>query len=153
MLEELKLEVYKANMMLPKYNIVTFTWGNVSGIDRESGLLVIKPSGVEYEVMKPEDMVVVDLETGKTVEGKLNPSSDTETHRQLYLACEDIGGVVHTHSSFATGWAQAHMDIPALGTTHSDDFYGAIPCTRPMTTEEIKQDYEWNTGAVIVDTF
>lgn len=153
MLEELKLEVYKANMMLPKYNIVTFTWGNVSGIDRESGLLVIKPSGVEYEVMKPEDMVVVDLETGKTVEGKLNPSSDTETHRQLYLACEDIGGVVHTHSSFATGWAQAHMDIPALGTTHSDDFYGAIPCTRPMTIEEIKEDYEWNTGAVIVDTF
>lgn len=153
MLESLKQEVYAANMMLPKYNMVTFTWGNVSGIDRESGLMVIKPSGVEYDIMKSKDMVVVDVNTGKIVEGVLNPSSDTETHRQLYLACDVIGGIVHTHSTFATAWAQACLDIPALGTTHSDDFYGTIPCTRAMTTNEIQKNYEWETGTVIVETF
>ena len=152
MLEELKQQVCEANLLLPKYGLVTFTWGNVSGIDRESGLFVIKPSGVEYDGMKPEDMVVVDLE-GNVVEGRCKPSSDTETHRALYLNFPNIGGVVHTHSTFAVGWAQAGRDIPALGTTHGDYFYGAIPCTRRMTPEEIAGEYELETGNVIVEEF
>ena len=152
MLEKLKEEVCRANLLLPKYHMVTFTWGNVSAIDRESGLFVIKPSGVEYEGMKPEDMVVVDLE-GNVVEGRYRPSSDTETHRAFYLNFPDIGGVVHTHSTFAVGWAQAGRDIPALGTTHGDYFYGAIPCTRRMTPEEIAGEYELETGNVIVEEF
>ena len=152
MLEKLKEEVCRANLLLPKYHMVTFTWGNVSAIDRESGLFVIKPSGVEYDGMKPEDMVVVDLE-GNVVEGRYRPSSDTETHRAFYLNFPDIGGVVHTHSTFAVGWAQAGRDIPALGTTHGDYFYGAIPCTRRMTPEEIAGEYELETGNVIVEEF
>ena len=152
MLEKLKEEVCRANLLLPKYHMVTFTWGNVSAIDRESGLFVIKPSGVEYDGMKPEDMVVVDLE-GNVVEGRYRPSSDTETHRAFYLNFPDIGGVVHTHSTFAVGWAQAGRDIPALGTTHGDYFHGAIPCTRRMTPEEIAGEYELETGNVIVEEF
>lgn len=152
MLEELKEAVYKANMMLPKYKLVTFTWGNVSGIDRASKLVVIKPSGVEYDEMKASDMVVVDLE-GNVVEGKLKPSSDTATHLELYKASNDIGGIVHTHSRFATSWAQASLAIPALGTTHADYFYGNIPCTRPMTDAEINGEYEKETGSVIIETF
>lgn len=152
MLEELKEAVYKANMMLPKYKLVTFTWGNVSGIDRASKLVVIKPSGVEYNEMKASDMVVVDLE-GNVVEGKLKPSSDTATHLELYKASNDIGGIVHTHSRYATSWAQASLDIPALGTTHADYFYGNIPCTRPMTDAEINGEYEKETGSVIIETF
>jgi L-ribulose-5-phosphate 4-epimerase len=151
-LEKLKEQVYKANMELPKRNLVTYTWGNVSGIDRESGLFVIKPSGVEYEDLKPEDMVVVDLE-GNVVEGDLNPSSDTETHRILYKNFPEIGGIVHTHSPNAVAWAQAGRDIPAYGTTHADYFYGDIPCARNLTTEEIEEAYETNTGNVIVETF
>ena len=139
MLEQLKKEVYEANMLLPKYGLITFTWGNVSGIDREKGLIVIKPSGVEYDVMKPEDMVVVDLD-GKVVEGDLNPSSDTPTHIEFYKAFPNIGGVTHTHSTCATSFAQAGKGVPALGTTHGDYFYGEIPCTRKMTPEEIKTD-------------
>lgn len=153
MLEELKEKVFKANLDLPKHGLVTFTWGNVSGIDREKGLVVIKPSGVDYETMKADDMVVVDLESGKKVEGKLNPSTDTETHLVLYRACKDIGGIVHTHSRNAVGFAQAGMDIPALGTTGADYFYGPVPCTRPMTDDEIKGEYEKETGNVIVETF
>ena len=153
MLEDLKKIVFEANLMLPKYHMVTFTWGNVSGIDREKGLMVIKPSGVEYDTMKAEDMVVVDINTGKVVEGNYNPSSDTDTHIKIYQACPEIGGVVHTHSRYATSWAQARRDIPALGTTHADDFYGPIPCTRPMTAEEIAGSYEAETGNVIVETF
>ena len=141
MLEKLKQEVYEANMALPKHDLVTFTWGNVSGIDRESGLFVIKPSGVDYEKLTPDDMVVVDLE-GKKVEGKLNPSSDTETHRVLYRAFPHIGGVVHTHSRWATTFAQAGQGVRAYGTTHADYFYGEIPCTREMTKEEIVDGYE-----------
>ena len=152
MLEKLKEEVCRANLLLPKYHMVTFTWGNVSAIDRESGLFVIKPSGVEYDGMKPEDMVVVDFE-GNVVEGRYKPSSDTETHRALYLNFPNIGGVVHTHSTFAVGWAQAGRDIPALGTTHGDYFYGAIPCTRRMTPEEIAGEYELETGNIIVEEF
>lgn len=152
MLEELKKQVYEANMLLPKYQLVTFTWGNVSAIDRNKGLVVIKPSGVEYETMTPDDMVIVDLE-GNRVEGKLNPSSDTMTHVKLYSSFKNIGGVVHTHSRWATIFAQAGLDIPALGTTHADYFYGSIPCTRFMNDEEIKVDYELNTGNVIVETF
>jgi len=152
MLEQLKETVYKANMLLPEYKMVTFTWGNVSAIDRESGLVVIKPSGVSYSAMKPEDMIVVDLD-GKVVEGKLNPSSDTATHFELYKADENIGGIVHTHSRFATIWSQACRGIPALGTTHADYFYGQIPCTRDMTDEEINGEYEKETGTVIVETF
>ncbi|MCD7733397.1 MAG: L-ribulose-5-phosphate 4-epimerase [Oscillospiraceae bacterium] len=151
-MEQLKKEVWEANMLLPKYGLVTFTWGNVSGIDRESGLVVIKPSGVEYDVMKPEDMVVVDL-NGKVVEGDLNPSSDTPTHVEFYKAFPNIGGVTHTHSSYATSFAQAGRGIPALGTTHGDYFYGEIPCTRKMTPEEIAGEYEKNTGLVIIETF
>ncbi|MGN1421848.1 MAG: L-ribulose-5-phosphate 4-epimerase [Oscillospiraceae bacterium] len=153
MLEELKQEVYEANMLLPKHGLVTFTWGNVSGIDRERGLVVIKPSGVDYDKMKPLDMVVVDLETGHRVEGNLNPSSDTPTHIVLYREFPDIGGVVHTHSRWATVFAQAGRDIPALGTTHADYFYGNIPCTRKMTPEEIAGEYERETGNVIAEAF
>ncbi len=152
MLEELKSSVCKANLQLPKYGLVTFTWGNVSGIDRESGLVVIKPSGLEYDVMGPDDMVIVDLE-GKVVEGKWKPSSDTPTHLALYRAFPALGGIVHTHSRGATSFAQAGMDIPALGTTHGDYFYGDIPCTRPMTPAEIQGEYELETGSVIIETF
>lgn len=152
MLEELKQQVFRANKMLPKYGLVTFTWGNVSGIDRQKGLIVIKPSGVEYEEMTPEDMVVVDLD-GNVVEGKLNPSSDTPTHLELYRAFRTIGGIVHTHSRWATTFAQAGKGIPALGTTHADYFYGEIPCTRKMTPSEIASQYEKETGTVIVERF
>ncbi len=152
MLEELKQKVYEANMLLPKYGLITFTWGNVSGIDRESGLFVIKPSGVEYDVMKPEDMVVVDLD-GNKVEGDLNPSSDTETHRVLYKNFKNIGGIVHTHSRWATTFAQAGQGVRAYGTTQADYFYGEIPCTRDMTPEEIQGEYEYETGNVIVERF
>ena len=152
MLEELKQKVYEANMLLPKYHLVTFTWGNVSGIDREKGLFVIKPSGVPYEELRPEDMVVMDLD-GNKVEGELNPSSDTKTHLILYREWKDIGGIVHTHSPHATGFAQAGMDIVNMGTTQCDYFYGDIPCVRNLTKEEIDEDYELNTGKVIVDTF
>ena len=152
MLEDLKQKVYEANMLLPKHGLITFTWGNVSGIDRNSGLFVIKPSGVEYDVMKPEDMVVVDLD-GNKVEGELNPSSDTETHRVLYREFPNIGGVVHTHSRRATTFAQAGQGIRAYGTTQADYFYGEIPCTRDMTSEEIKGAYEYETGVVIAETF
>lgn len=152
MIEKLKQEVFEANLLLPKYGLVVFTWGNVSGIDREKGLVVIKPSGVDYEVMRVEDMVVTDLE-GNVVEGKLKPSSDLHTHLEFYRNFKDIAGVVHTHSVSATAWAQAGKDIPALGTTHGDYFYGNIPCTRLMRDEEIKSDYELNTGKVIVEEF
>jgi L-ribulose-5-phosphate 4-epimerase len=152
MLEQLKEQVYKANMLLPKYQLVTFTWGNVSAVDRKTGLVVIKPSGVEYDAMTPDDMVVVDLD-GNKVEGKLKPSSDTPTHVVLYRQFKNIGGIVHTHSRWATIFAQAGLDVPALGTTHADYFYGSIPCTRYMTEEEIKSEYEENTGNVIVETF
>lgn len=152
MLEELKQEVYEANMQLPQYGLVTFTWGNVSGIDRERGLIVIKPSGVEYDVLKPQDMVVLDL-AGNQVEGELNPSSDTRTHIELYQAFSNLGGIVHTHSTHAVAWAQAGKDIPCFGTTHADYFYGSIPCARHLTDEEITEDYEKNTGKVIVETF
>ncbi len=153
MLEELKELVCKANLELPKFGLVTFTWGNVSGIDREHGLVVIKPSGVEYDCMGPEDMVVVSLETGERVEGQWKPSSDTPTHLALYKAFPHIGGIVHTHSRWATSWAQAGRGIPAYGTTHGDYFYGEIPCTRKMTPEEIAGAYELETGNVIVETF
>lgn len=153
MLEELKALVCKANLELPKYGLVTFTWGNVSGVDREKGLMVIKPSGVEYDVMTPEDMVVVSLATGEKVEGKWKPSSDTATHVALYNAFPNIGGVVHTHSRWATSFAEAGKGIPAYGTTHGDYFYGEIPCTRKMTPEEIAGEYELETGNVIVETF
>lgn len=152
MLEDLKKSVYEANMLLPKYNLITFTWGNVSGIDRESGYVVIKPSGVEYEQLSAEKMVVVDLE-GNVVEGDLNPSSDTPTHVELYKAYPDIKGVVHTHSPWAVSFAQAGRDIPAAGTTQGDYFYGTIPVTREMKKEEIVKDYEKQTGLVIVETF
>ena len=152
MLEELKIQVLQANLLLPEYNLVTFTWGNVSGIDRESGLVVIKPSGVSYNGMTKDDMVVVDLE-GKVVEGKWKPSSDTPTHLALYRAFPKMGGIVHTHSRWATTFAQAGRSIPAMGTTQGDYFYGEIPCTRPMTAEEIKGEYEKETGNVIIETF
>ncbi|QSD24476.1 L-ribulose-5-phosphate 4-epimerase [Pectobacterium brasiliense] len=153
MLETLKKQVLDANLALPQHNLVTFTWGNVSAVDRQRGLMVIKPSGVEYSAMTLEDMVVVELESGKVVEGTKKPSSDTDTHRVLYLEFADIGGIVHTHSRHATIWAQAGKDIPAWGTTHADYFYGPIPCTRLMTDEEINGRYEWDTGTVIVETF
>lgn len=152
MLESLKQEVYEANMLLPKYNLVTFTWGNVSGIDREKGLFVIKPSGVEYEKLTKDDMVVVDLD-GNVVEGKYKPSSDTKTHIELYKAFPKIGGVVHTHSTFAASFAQAGRDIPCYGTTHADYMYGSIPCIRNLTKEEIDEDYEKNTGILIAEYF
>lgn len=153
MLEELKKEVFQANLDLVKQGLVIFTWGNVSGVDREKGLVVIKPSGVSYETMKPEDMVVVSLETGKVVEGDLNPSSDTPTHLVLYRAFQNIQGVVHTHSTYATAWAQAGKDIPNIGTTHADYFYKAVPCTADMTKEEVEDKYELETGNVIVKRF
>lgn len=152
MLETLKQQVFEANLLLPRHGLVTFTWGNVSGIDREKGLIVIKPSGVSYETMTAEDMVVVDL-NGRRVEGTLNPSSDTDTHLALYQAFPHLGGIVHTHSRWATTFAQMGRGIPALGTTHADYFYGEIPCTRPMTKEEIEGSYELETGHVIVETF
>ena len=152
MLEELKKAVYEANMLLPKYNLVTFTWGNVSQIDRETGYFAIKPSGVEYEKLTPDDMVIMDLE-GNKIEGRYNPSSDTPTHLELYRAFPKIGGVVHTHSPWATSWAQAGRGIPCYGTTHADYMYGEIPCVRCLTKEEIDMAYEKNTGLLIVDYF
>lgn len=153
MLEELKEEVFRANLELPKYGLVTFTWGNVSGVDRKKGLMVIKPSGVDYEKMGADDMVVVSLETGEKVEGRWKPSSDTPTHVVLYNAFKNIGGIVHTHSRWATSFAQAGVGIPAYGTTQGDYFYGEIPCTRKMGESEIKGEYEKETGNVIVETF
>jgi L-ribulose-5-phosphate 4-epimerase len=153
MLEQLKEQVFQANLLLPKHGLVTFTWGNVSGIDRQQGLMVIKPSGVSYEEMKADDMVVVELKTGKVVEGELKPSSDTPTHIELYKAFLNIGGIVHTHSRWATIFAQAGRGILALGTTHADYFYGEIPCTRKMTKAEIRGEYEKETGLVIKETF
>jgi L-ribulose-5-phosphate 4-epimerase len=153
MLKKLKEQVFRANLMLPEHGLVVFTWGNVSGIQREKGLVVIKPSGVSYDEMKAEDMVVVELETGKVVEGKLKPSSDTATHIELYKAFPNIGGIVHTHSRWATTFAQAGRGIMALGTTHGDYFYGEIPCTRKMTKAEIEGEYEKETGLVIKETF
>ncbi len=152
MINHLKLSVFEANLALVKHQLVVFTWGNVSAIDRASGLVVIKPSGVSYEDMKPEDMVVVDLE-GKVIEGKLKPSSDTATHLELYKKFLGIGGIVHTHSPWATAWAQAGKGIPALGTTHADYFYGEIPCTRKMRANEITGAYEQETGNVIIERF
>lgn len=152
MLEELKQEVYEANMELPAKGLVTYTWGNVSGIDRGKGLFVIKPSGVPYENLKASDMVVMNLE-GEKVEGEFNPSSDTPTHVELYKAFESLGGIVHTHSQWATSWAQAGRSIPCYGTTHADYFYGEIQCARTLTEAEVNEDYEKNTGLVIVETF
>ncbi len=152
MLEELKKRVYEANMLLPKYGLVTFTWGNVSEIDRESGIFAIKPSGVEYDSLTPDDMVLVNLK-GEKVEGKYNPSSDTATHVELYKAFADIGGVVHTHSSYATSWAQAGRGIPCYGTTHADYIYGEVPCLRCLDKDEIEEAYETNTGILIVNEF
>ena len=152
MLEELKKRVYEANMLLPKYGLVTFTWGNVSEIDRESGIFAIKPSGVEYDSLTPDDMVLVNLK-GEKVEGKYNPSSDTATHVELYKAFADIGGVVHTHSSYATSWAQAGRGIPCYGTTHADYIYGEVPCLRCLDKDEIEEAYETNTGMLIVNEF
>ena len=149
MLEELKKEVYEANVELVKKGVVIYTWGNVSGIDRDRGLVVIKPSGVDYSQMNPSDMVVVDLETGKNAEGKLRPSSDTPTHLELYRQFSSIGGITHTHSTNAVAFAQAGIGIPPLGTTHADYFYGEIPCTRELTEEEVLENYELNTGRVI----
>lgn len=152
MLEDLKQQVLDANLLLPKYDLVTFTWGNVSGIDRETGLVVIKPSGIEYDKMGSDDMVVVDLD-GNRVEGKWKPSSDTATHLALYKAFPSLGGIVHTHSRWATSFAQAGIGIPAFGTTHGDYFYGEIPCTRKMTPSEISGAYELETGNVIIETY
>jgi len=152
MLEELKLAVYEANMELPGRGLVTYTWGNVSGIDRDKNLVVIKPSGVPYDELKPEHLVVLDME-GNIVEGKFKPSSDTPTHLVIYRKFKEVGGIVHTHSKWATTWAQSGRSIPALGTTHADYFYGDIPCTREMTSAEINGEYEKETGNVIVETF
>ena len=152
MLESLKKAVYEANMELPARGLVTYTWGNVSGIDRETNLVVIKPSGVDYDKLTADDLVVVDLD-GNVVEGTLNPSSDTKTHLELYKAFPDIGGIVHTHSPYAVAWAQAGKDIPAYGTTHADYFYGPVPCARHLTEEEVSADYEKHTGMTIVETF
>lgn len=152
MLEELKKAVYEANMELPKRGLITYTWGNVSGRDKETGYFVIKPSGVDYEVLKPEDMVVLDLD-GNIIEGTYRPSSDTPTHIEMYKRYPEIGGVVHTHSTHATAWAQAGRSIPLYGTTHADYFYGSIPCARSLTEEEINGAYETNTGKVIIETF
>jgi len=153
MLKKLKEQVFQANLLLPKHGLITFTWGNVSGINRKKGLVVIKPSGVSYETMKADDMVVVELDTGKVVEGNLKPSSDTPTHIELYKAFPNIGGIVHTHSRWATTFAQAGRGIMALGTTHGDYFYGEIPCTGKMTAAEIEGEYEKETGVVIIETF
>jgi L-ribulose-5-phosphate 4-epimerase len=153
MLEKLKEQVFRANLLLPRHNLVTFSFGNVSGIDREQGLVVIKPSGVSYEEMKAEDMAIVDLETGKAVESGLKPSSDTSTHIELYKAFPGVGGIVHTHSRWATSFAQAGRGIMALGTTHADYFHGEVPCTRKLTKAEIEGEYEMETGLVIKETF
>lgn len=153
MLEELRAQVCTANLELPRRNLVTFTWGNVSGIDRAQGLVVIKPSGVAYEDLTPDRLVVVELATGRTVEGTLRPSSDTKTHLELYRAFPELGGIVHTHSPYAVAWAQAGQDIPCYGTTHADYFYGAVPCARHLTPTELDEDYEKNTGVAIVETF
>lgn len=152
MLEKLKKEVYEANMLLPEYNLITFTWGNVSGIDQDSGYVVIKPSGVKYEELSPDTMIVIDLE-GNIIEGDLNPSSDTATHLELYKGFTDIKGIVHTHSPWAVSFAQAGIDIPIAGTTQADYFYGSIPVTRAMKTEEIVEEYEKQTGTLIIETF
>ena len=152
MLEELKKRVYEANMLLPKHGLVTFTWGNVSEIDRGTGYFAIKPSGVEYDKLTPDDMVIMDLD-GNKIEGRYNPSSDTATHIELYKAFGNIGGIVHTHSPWATSWAQAGRDIPCYGTTHADYIYGSVPCVRNLTKEEIDAGYEKNTGVLIVDYF
>ena len=152
MLEQLRKQVYEANMELPRRGLVTYTWGNVSGIDRASGLVVIKPSGVEYDELTPENLVVLDLE-GDRVEGELNPSSDTKTHLELYKAFPALGGIVHTHSPYAVAWAQAGRDIPCYGTTHADYFYGPVPCARHLTQAELDEDYEKNTGKIIIETF
>lgn len=152
MLDNLKKDVFQANILLPRYNLVTFTWGNVSAVDREKGLMVIKPSGVEYDDMKQDDMAVVELDTGRVVEGAMKPSSDTPTHLGLYRRFDKIGGIVHTHSRWATIWAQAGRNIPVYGTTHADDFYGPVSCTRRMEPDEIKEEYEANTGKVIIET-
>jgi len=153
MLNELKKQVLEANLLLPKYGLITFTWGNVSGIDREKGFVVIKPSGVEYDGMTAEQMVTVELDSGIVVGSNLSPSSDTATHLALYRAFPNIGGIVHTHSRWATIFAQAGLDIPAFGTTHADYFYGSIPCTRKMTPDEIADEYERDTGKVIIERF
>jgi L-ribulose-5-phosphate 4-epimerase len=150
-MQTLKQQVYRANMDLPRYGLVTFTWGNVSAIDRESGRVVIKPSGVDYQCMKVDDLVVVDLQ-GHVIEGHLRPSSDTATHLALYRRYPTLGGIVHTHSTHATAWAQAGLAIPAMGTTHADYFFGDIPCTRGLTKEEVEGEYELNTGNVIIET-
>ena len=152
MLEALKRSVYEANMLLPKYGLVTFTWGNVSGIDEETGIFAIKPSGVEYDKLTPDDMVLMDL-NGNKIEGRYNPSSDTPTHMELYKAYPEIGGIVHTHSSYATSWAQAGRSIPCYGTTHADYIYGEVPCLRCLAKEEIEEAYEQNTGLLIVNEF
>ena len=152
MLEKLKKEVYEANMLLPEYNLITFTWGNVSGIDQDRGYVVIKPSGVKYEELSPDTMIVIDLE-GNIIEGDLNPSSDTATHLELYKGFTDIKGIVHTHSPWAVSFAQAGIDIPIAGTTQADYFYGSIPVTRAMKTEEIVEEYEKQTGTLIIETF
>ena len=152
-LDELKYEVWQANLELVERKLVLYTWGNVSAVDREKGLVVIKPSGVDYATMKPEQMVVLSLEDGSVVEGSLRPSSDAPTHLALYRAFTGIGGITHTHSTWATMWAQAGRGVPCYGTTHADNFYGEVPCTRPMTPEEIKDDYEANTGSVIIERF
>ena len=153
MLQQLKEEVFEANISLVRSGLVALTWGNASAVDRPSGLMVIKPSGIPYDTMKPKDMVVVSLETGKVVEGKLRPSSDAPTHRMLYAGFAEIGGIVHTHSPHATAWAQAKKELPPLGTTHADHFHGAVPCTRMMTDDEIEGGYEENTGRVILERF
>ena len=152
MLEALKQAVYEANMELPRRGLVTYTWGNVSGIDRETGYVIIKPSGVDYEDLTPDKLVVLDLD-GNIIEGDLNPSSDTKTHLELYKAYHELGGIVHTHSPYAVGWAQAGKDIPAYGTTHADYFYGPVPCARHLTPEEVEEDYERNTGKSIIEIF
>ena len=152
MLEYLRQQVYEANMELPRHGLVTDTWGNVSAIDHEKGLIVIKPSGVDYNELAPDNLVIVDM-AGNVVEGSLKPSSDTKTHLELYNAFPALGGIVHTHSTYAVAWAQACKDIPAFGTTHADYFYGAVPCTRKLTQEEVDSDYERNTGKAIVETF
>ena len=151
-IDELKRRVYEANMLLPRYGLITFTWGNVSEIDRANGVIAIKPSGVDYDKMKPEDIVILDLD-GRRLEGRWNPSTDTPTHIELYRAFPELGGVVHTHSTYATSWAQAGRDIPCYGTTHADYFYGRIPCIRNLTPEEIEAAYEVNTGVSIVERF
>lgn len=153
MLEKLKEEVLQANLMLPKYGLITFTWGNVSAVDRKEGVMAIKPSGVEYDSMTAEDIVIVSLETGETVEGRYKPSSDTPTHLELYRAFENAGGIVHTHSRWATSFAQAGTGIIPMGTTHGDYFCGEIPCTRAMTPDEINGEYEKETGTVIIEAF